>query len=72
MKRTDDQYEADNYTLSYHWDAGNLEIKKTWRSSGYVALTQLGKSEVYALRSFIEGNLTSSAESTIDDWVDLV
>ena len=73
MSRITDQYEAENYRLSFRWDYGVLEIVKTWRSSGYISVTKLTKSETLALRSFIEGNLESKDEgSSVDDWVALV
>jgi hypothetical protein len=73
MSRITDQYEAENYHLSFRWDYGVLEIVKTWRSSGYISVTKLTKSETLALGSFIEGNLESKDEvSSIDDWVQLV
>ena len=73
MSRITDQYEAENYRLSFRWDYGVLEIVKTWRSSGYISVTKLTKSETLALQSFIEGNLESKDEgSSVDDWVQLV
>jgi hypothetical protein len=73
MSRITDQYEAENYRLSFRWDYGVLEIVKTWRSSGYISVTKLTKSETLALGSFIEGNLESKDEgSSVDDWVQLV
>ena len=73
MSRITDQYEAENYRLSFRWDYGVLEIVKTWRSSGYISVTKLTKSETLALGSFIEGNLESKDEgSSVDDWVALV
>ena len=73
MSRITDQYEAENYRLSFRWDYGVLEIVKTWRSSGYISVTKLTKSETLALQSFIEGNLESKDEgSSVDDWVALV
>ena len=73
MSRITDQYEAENYRLSFRWDYGVLEIVKTWRSSGDISVTKLTKSETLALGSFIEGNLESKDEgSSVDDWVALV
>lgn len=73
MSRITDQYEAENYRLSFRWDYGVVEIVKTWKSSGYISVTKLTKSETLALQSFIEGNLESKDEgSSVDDWVQLV
>jgi hypothetical protein len=73
MSKITDQYEAENYRLSFRWDYGVLEIVKTWRSSGDISVTKLTKSETLALGSFIEGNLESKDEgSSVDDWVALV
>lgn len=73
MSRITDQYEAENYRLSFRWDNGIVEIVKAWRSSGYISVTKLTKSETLALQSFIEGNLESKDEgSSVDDWVQLV
>jgi hypothetical protein len=73
MSRITDQYEAENYRLSFRWDNGIVEIVKAWKSSGHIAVTKLTKSETLALQSFIEGNLESRDEgSSVDDWVQLV
>lgn len=73
MSKKLDQYEAENYRLSFQWSDGVVEIIKSWKISGEISVTKLTKSETLALVSFIEGNLEEDAGITgIDDWVELV